>query len=202
MKITFVHGWGCAPNFWDGIIACLTDIDAHKVDLGFIGSAPPAEAPPQPSLFVTHSLGTMWALKHHKNDMTGLVAINGFAAFTDFAPPRILKTMQRNLRRDPHNQMEEFWNAYNLPHHQDINPQKLEQGLDWLAQWNCEAERSSLSVPVLSLIGGQDALLEEAKMQQHWRGHKTETHQGAGHDLPTAQAEWCADKIKECADAL
>lgn len=202
MRITFVHGWGCAPSFWNNVIKRLPNAKYQNINLGFIGNKQDLGSETESSLYVTHSLGTMWALKNRRPQINGLIAINGFTTFQQFTTPRILKTMGANLKRNSQKQMEEFWGSGRLPHHADINPSRLEAGLEWLANWNCESGLKNLESPVLSLIGDKDPILETDKMTEHWQAHETHICNGAGHNLPIAQSEWCAEHIRAFANAL
>lgn len=201
MRITFVHGWGCNAEFWNEIISLLPDHQCETIDLGFAGNAA-IKVSKEKSLYVTHSLGTMWALKNCSEVMSGLVAINGFVSFKEFSSFRILKLMQHNLKTDPQQQMQQFWQMHNLPHHKDIDTERLALGLDWLMEWECSAERETLTGPIISLIGGKDKMLEIDKMQDHWQNYKTAVKEGGDHSLPISHTEWCADHIKKVADAL
>ena len=209
----FVHGWGMDSGIWEEVAAGFPDARKHYVDLGFIGnksceSVPDFKAP----IYVTHSLGTAWALKHHGQDMQALIAINGFVCFQNFADERTLKTMQRRIQRSPEIQMEEFWRSCGFKNNldQSLNKDRLHQGLEWLKDWDVSNILASLDIPVLSLSGGHDAILPLAQMKQEWVAHDIKIVEEGGHILPLSHASWCIEQIegfvseleRECRSAI
>ena len=155
--------------------------------------------PTKKSIYITHSLGALWALKNCAEDIEALVIINGFTNFTNFVDKRVLSAMQKRLKRDPKAQMQEFWQniglGKSLDHTLDID--KLHEGLDWLINWDISAELKSLNAPILSLAGEQDPLLPLAKIKQEWAGVDLKINESGGHLLPLTHPEWCAAQIKE-----
>ena len=198
-RFVFVHGWGAKPAFWDGLLTVLPDIEATKIDLGFIGEDQVStDEPLSPSVFVTHSLGTMWALKNHYPDIDMLISINGFGCFRHFVDERTLQTMQKRLERNPSQQMKEFRDMCAMPHYDDnLNIERLQEGLEWLRSWDMDAELSALEKPVLSLMGQHDPLLPLDRMEQEWAGYDMRICESGGHALPLTDAQWCAYNIKD-----
>ena len=192
-QFTFIHGWGMDSGIWDKLAKYFPSEQSHFVDLWFIGAE---HTPPNnPSIYITHSLGTLWALKYHTPNINALIAINSFTNFTNFVDERILLTMQKQLRRNPQALMNEFWQNIGLenPLDQNLNIDKLREGLDWLINWN---EKAELNAPILSLAGKQDSLLPITQTKKEWAGTNLEVKEDGGHILPLSHPEWCADKIK------
>lgn len=197
----FIHGWGLGPDFWKKLAALLPDARHSFLDLGFIGHEEERPAAPEgAATYVTHSLGTAYALKHHAPAMTALVAINGFARFRNFAQSSTLERMKKNLKRAPLRQMEAFWKMATIETNrpvEDLNIPRLETGLDWLKTFDARANLNTLKCPVLSLAGAQDRILPLAHMKKEWAGHPLHVHPEAGHALPQSHPEWCAAHIRE-----
>ena len=197
MQIVFVHGWGMAPDFWNALIKQLPEIKTQTIDLGFVGtSQTPQKQIDHPAIYVTHSLGTMWALKHHHADMKALIAINGFACFQSFTDAKTLRAMKARIKREPQSQMNDFWDMCNLPKSDDINPAKLAEGLEWLSSWDAGDALKTLECPVLSLAGSNDPILSMPQMKQEWGGYDLRICEGAGHALPITDTQWCVEQIK------
>ncbi len=187
-------------DIWREISEYFPKEQSHFIDLGFINSNNVANIPNDDSnIFITHSLGTLWALKHHAPNMAGLIAINGFTNFTNFTPKRILQAMQKQLQRSPSQQMSDFWNSCGLdePLNKNLNIDKLHEGLKWLIDWDMNAELNNLSVPALSLIGSKDPFLPLEKVEKQWAGADVKIAANGGHILPLSHPKWCAQAIRE-----
>lgn len=79
----FVHGWGTDPDFWERLRPHFPEKQSHFLNLGFIGPDKRIENHKAPSdskrVYITHSLGTLWALKNtraHMYDQYGDVQAN------------------------------------------------------------------------------------------------------------------------------
>ncbi len=186
-------------GIWDDISKYLPKNQTYLIDLGFINSDNVANLPNGKHIFITHSLGTLWALKHHSQNMAGLVAINGFANFTNFAPERTLRAMQTQLQRNPQKQMQDFWEMINLKNDLDprLNIDKLHEGLEWLINWDASAELNALNAPIMSLMGDKDQLLPLPKMEKEWRKADIKINKDGGHILPLSHPKWCVERIRE-----
>ncbi|PCI54959.1 MAG: hypothetical protein COB36_08895 [Alphaproteobacteria bacterium] len=145
----------------------------------------------------------MWALKHHAPDMKALIVINGFTCFPPFTLERTLRTMQKRLARNAGAQMHSFWDSCGLPEEAQnsldgaLNIDRLQDGLEWLIDWDMADALQALSVPILSLNGREDLVLPHEKMQTQWAGFDLQTHEPGGHILPLSHPDWCVDKIKD-----
>ena len=202
--IIFVHGWGMGPAFWDGLRARLPEVKATAVDLGFIGERQSSDATAECNsvIYITNSLGTMWAWKNHSHDMRGLIVINGFSCFQHFAEERTLQVMKTRLQKNPEKQMRDFWETSGLPPSDDLNVQRLKEGLEWLASWDVKETLNSLTCPVLSLAGANDPILPIELMKEEWAGYDMRICEGEGHGLPLSHPDWCANHIKDFIHAL
>ena len=211
--IVFIHGWGEDSRIWEGIANHLSGYNHHFIDLGFISEdndskheiiVPKIDR----AVFVTHSLGTIWALNHIPlQQFDVLVAINGFGRFTDFASNNTLKTMAKSLHCNIFSQMKMFWKNCNLPENMQqiyrplLNREALSQGLTWLGSWD-ECKRlqdlKTMDITVLSLGSENDLILPLEIMKTHWRdlGFEIVIKEQAGHVLPVSHPKWCARQIK------
>ncbi len=214
---TFVHGWGSGPGIWSNLAEAL-QAQGHKHELSFIElefvdgslrglnerrlSIGGVSLIPG-TICVGHSLGTLWLLKHYADlrFVKGFVSINGFYDFSDFVPERQLGAMKKRLARTPLDQMEAFWQLCDMESsavpETNLHIERLQEGLDWLAQWTGKDELLALECPVLALAGDQDRLLHPDIMKEHWGGFELHFCENAGHSLPQSHAHWCAKQIKE-----
>ncbi len=112
-RIVFVHGWGLGPDFWDEMTPLFPEYECGFVDLGFVGTGEDVSAAGS-AIYITHSLGTLWALKNCAEQMSGLVAINGFSSFRRFASKENLAELKESLLKDPAAHMKGFWENIGL----------------------------------------------------------------------------------------
>ena len=196
MNIVFVHGWGCDASYWDHVANNLSEFSIQRVNLGFVGAGVCVSEIEEPSMFIAHSLGTMWALKHYRGLMRGLVAINGFPCFADHTDPKTLRSMILRLQRTPQKQMEDFWDVCDLQHHDRLQISTLLKGLASLKDWDLKTELENLTCPVMSLVGRNDPILNYDVMMRDWAKYEMHIAQDGGHSLPISHAQWCAEKIK------
>lgn len=210
--IVFVHGWGEDSRIWRAIAKFLPGYNHHYKELGFIQNNLPESEHIynlDNAVFISHSLGTLWTLKHIAIDkICALIAINGFGRFTDFTDNKTLDIMAQTLRRNKVLQMKSFWKNCNLPKNMQqmyepvLNESVLSQGLLWLSSWDQRNKLQKLrdrGIPVLSLGGKKDQILPPEIMQEHWEYIRINLvmHQQAGHALPITHPQWCAERIKE-----
>lgn len=212
--IIFVHGWGEDSRIWDRLAECLPEYNHHFIDLGFIGEEGCSKKETKlpecgKAVFITHSLGTLWALNHTPlPKISAFIAINGFGRFTDFATNETLKIMAKSLQRNKILQMEMFWKNCNFPKNMQqiykpvLNESVLSQGLKWLGSWDhCEKlqELRTQGISVLSLGGEKDKILPPQIMREHWKNLKIDLvmNEQAGHALPLSHPHWCARQVQE-----
>lgn len=203
MNLCFVHGWSGTPRIWKELALRLPQTSKTYIDLGYTGAVKD-HTDPGNTIFITHSLGTLWALKYKRAHMKALIAINGFTSFAPFASPRVLETMKRRLLTNPQSQMSEFWlsaDAKETPPVSMLKVNHLIEGLDWLAMWDETQALAQLDIPVLALAGQEDQILPLAKMTAHWQGYAVEVNPEGGHSMPQTHPTWCAEKINEFLNA-
>lgn len=201
MDIRFIHGWGYAPSFWDRLTPFFADKQTTLIDLGFLETDIPPPATIKSSekaIYITHSLGTLYALQHHTSDIAALIVINGFYNFAPFTDEKTLTLMARGLKRAPEAQMKAFWKTCGLtPSYAALNTEKLAEGLENLRSLNTESALENLSVPILVLTAEDDPIAPFSAMQKHWQAYPLQLHLEGGHILPYTQSAWCAERIKE-----
>lgn len=200
IHLVFVHGWGLGPAFWDDLSALFPNSLKSFIDLGFTGSVPSCVLPSEPATYITHSLGTLWALKNAAPRMEALIAINGFAYFAPFTPKSALLQMKKNLRQNPEQQMKEFCQAADIQRKTDpasaFNIPRLQEGLDHLINQDERQTLQTLDSRILSLAGARDNILPLEVMKQEWAGYNLKIHEEAGHALPQSHPQWCAEQIE------
>ena len=199
--LVFVHGWGASTEFWDGLATGLNKNESNRIDLDFFGVTDKSnEHSLQKSVFITHSLGTLWTLKNQAQEIDKLIIINGFYDFMEFSNPRTLRAMKARLQKEPLNQMHDFWDMMQMPipqnYEQKINTKRLIEGLGWLENWEAKDALDALKTDILILAGQNDPLLPIEKMKVHWQGYNLQICEGGGHALPVTNSQWCADKIE------
>ena len=188
-------------RLWEGFHESFPKKQSYFVNLGFINNGDNVSSIPfdSKSIFITHSLGTLWALKYHSHNMAGLISINGFVNFRNFVDKRNLLAMQKQLQRNPEQQMQDFWDMINFKNDldQNLNIDKLHEGLEWLINWDMSAKLSDLNIPILSLMGDEDRLLPLPKMEKEWLMADIKIMKNGGHILPLSHSKWCVEKIRE-----
>lgn len=197
--IVFVHGWGCGPDFWDDMAALFPQARISRVNLGFCGGVE-TELSDGPAVYITHSLGTMWALKHASARMRALIAINGFGCFKPFSTDEVLYSMAEGVRTRPAQQMKAFLRSADIRSYVDAdawNVPALEQGLENLSSWDERTILKDLSCPVLSLAGERDRICDVDVMREAWCGYDLRVCEDAGHGLPQSHPQWCAQHVQE-----
>ncbi len=199
MKIIFVHGWGADTHYWDDLAKCLPVEKSARLDLGFTGRAQARPSGAEgAAIYITHSLGTMWALKHRAAQMKALISINGFPCFNSFTDRKTLSLMKRGLHKNAHLQMKQFYKRANMHAPEDLDIldiKRLEEGLDWLATWDARAILQSLRCPVIALAGSTDKIIPLTHAQEAWQGMDLRVCDQGGHNLPQTHAHWCARNI-------
>lgn len=212
MMLWFVHGWGFDSSVWNPLVAQLPDYAAAFHDRSYFGT-PAAPLPEEPLIAVTHSLGTMLALRELPPQCRGIVAINGFDCFAardDFAgvPRRVVERMVKRLDEDAPTVLSEFrfrcgddtpFDVLAL----DLNA--LRDDLNLLLQGDFRAEAAALTVPLLSLQGGIDPILPLSLREEAFASVpvlERRLHPTAGHLLPRTDASFCAGPITRFAEQL
>jgi pimeloyl-[acyl-carrier protein] methyl ester esterase len=200
MQIVFVHGWGFNAEIWQGIISHLPDRNVATIDLGFVASeAKSLSSLPKNSVIIGHSLGVLWSLMHMPARPVALISLCGFDRFSPPVPKRQLEIMKRGLKRNPEAQMTSFWRSCDITSYaapEALNQEKLDEGLDWLMNWNAHAELVNLSCPVHVIAARDDKIVPEEMSCNIWQKQDIDWSPEGGHALPLTHPGWCADQIK------
>lgn len=197
-NITYIHGWGGEARFWDVLRGHLPPHQTHLIDLGYRNAPVLDVAAETNGIYVTHSLGTMWALRHHANNIGTLIVINGFHSFRDFVSPVTLRAMKRGVQQNPQTQMSAFFKQADLPEALcNWKQPELVTGLDMLAQDTYAEQLSSIKGKIIILAGENDQIISPEHMQKQWLGYDVKICEKGGHALPLTHPQWCAAHIIE-----
>ena len=219
VQLVLVHGWGFDAGVWTPLRDLLGDMagDVATVvhDLGFFGH--PAEARPEgaaitgaPVVAVGHSLGFMWLLRQRPFAWDALVSVCGMPRFTaaaDYPPgvaPRILERMAARMKREPQATVDDFRRRCGVGAVAEgdgkrLDESRLNEGLDWLGEWDLRDSLAAETVPLLALGGEEDEIVPWALSEEiYGRRPGTVLHgaPGGDHGLPQTQAQWCADHLR------
>lgn len=206
MDLVFIHGWGFHGGLWHDLRSRISGLEHGLVDLGFIRDGPKGIGTwPENAVYVGHSFGLLWLLKHGPKHMRGLISVAGFDRFHDHGDIDALNTMKAGLDRNPSAQMRAFWQACGLS--QPIQPASpdpatLKAGLDWLATWDASERQAGLDCPVLALAAEDDAIVPKAMSEAVWQGRELRMRSDGGHGLPLTEPDWCHAEIMRFFDAL
>lgn len=204
MILIFVHGWGFDRTVWHRVVDGFDDHACGHVELGFTGKPPVTDIPAN-AVVIGHSLGVMWALRHAPGTIRGLVSIGGFDSFAAHIPGREMRAMQRNLRSDPDKQMKSFYAACGyLPYYNinTMNLMRLDEGLQWLGEWDERSMLSHLKCPVMALGAEDDLIVPSSMTHAIWDKYNLRMAEKGGHVLPLTRHDWCKAHIREFIDAL
>ena len=205
MKLVFVHGWGFDAKIWDGIASHFKDMEVSRIDLGFLGEPSGGEVSGDSAqisgdaVVIGHSLGAMWALKNMTEPPRGFISICGFDRFSPPVERKLLTMMKRGMAQKPDVQLNHFWRncgiaPYSAP--QNINPQALAKGLDWLMNWDARMEFAQLQCPCHTMAAKDDQVLPFALSCKIWGEDYVQWSEEGGHALPLTRPKWCADHVR------
>ena len=202
MSLVFVHGWAFDAGFWDPVRTELDDLASAAVELGFRGRGLEIPNLEEPLVAIGHSLGFLWLLHERPFPWTKMIAVNGFPRFVDGGgftpgvPAGTVEGMIAGLDQTPSRVVENFLalcGGGEAP--DDLNPDRLRDGLNWLLRWDARAAMKDENVYVLA--GRGDPIVPEAMTEHAFAGRPIRWH-GGGHLLPLTDPKWCANKIREC----
>ena len=117
---------------------------------------------------------------------------------------RASRRLKRGLEREPGATLQAFWRscgASGFAWPEALNVARLDEGLDWLMQWDARQAKAALTCPVLALASRDDAIVPPAMSEAIW-GENIVWSPDGGHVLPLQHAEWCARHVLEFADTL
>jgi pimeloyl-[acyl-carrier protein] methyl ester esterase len=209
-RFVLVHGWGFNANLWDDFAPLLGDAEIVRVDLGFIsGASGDSSSFPEDAIAIGHSLGTAWLLRQFAEGggcpFRALVAIQGFDRFCPHVPRARLAGMRRGLKRDPAATLAAFWRACGVETFAPadaLNPERLDEGLAWLTQWDLREAKAALACPVLALAARDDAIVSPSMSAAIWGDDNIRWSDWGGHVLPLSRPDWCARHVLDFAHDL
>ena len=204
--LVFVHGWGFHNGLWRDAAARLRGFDIHHIELGFLRGGPMgASTMPKNAVYIGHSFGLMWLLKHAPRPMRGLVSVAGFDCFYAHIGADQIERMRAGLDRNPSAQMEHFWKSCGtsrFAERDDFDVAALRAGLGWLAAWDERPARAALSCPFLALAAEDDKIVPLSMTRAIWGADELRLRPEGGHALPLTSPQWCADEIDDFARRL
>jgi pimeloyl-[acyl-carrier protein] methyl ester esterase len=205
MHAVFVHGWGYHAGLWEDVIALCPELSVSRADLGFVAGGPAGvETWPEDSIAIGHSLGLLWLLQQERR-FRALVSVQGFDCFCCHVPTGRVEAMRRGLKQNAAATLGNFWRSCGTPdfaNPEDLNVDKLDEGLDWLMNWNATGKAAALDCPVLALAARDDPIVPATMSASIWGEKNVTWSDEGGHALPLRRPEWCADRIKEFARGL
>ena len=206
MHFVLVHGWGFHAGIWADVLNHLEGSEVTLVDLGFISGGPKGETDwPGDAITVGHSLGVLWLLKQGGNRFRALVSIQGFDCFCCHIARSRVEALKRGIEREPHATLQAFWRScgaagFGLP--DALNAARLDEGLDWLMQWDARESKDELACPILALASRDDVIVPASMSEAIWKESGIVWSEDGGHVLPLRHPRWCARHVLEFANAL
>jgi pimeloyl-[acyl-carrier protein] methyl ester esterase len=205
MHFVLVHGWGFHAGIWADFVTHLGDARVTLVDLGFVSGGPKGKDEwSEDSIAVGHSLGLLWLLRQGR-PFKALVSMQGFDCFSCHVPASRISALKRGLERDAGGTLQAFWRScgaagFALP--EALNVSRLDEGLDWLMQWDESEAKQQLERPMLALATRDDPIVPPAMTESIWRKTGIVWSNDGGHVLPLRHPRWCARYVLEFAHAL
>ena len=81
--LVFVHGWGFHNGLWRNVAERLPDFRACHIELGFLRGGPMGDSElVRNAIYIGHSFGLMWLLKHAPHPFRGSLAWPGSTVFS------------------------------------------------------------------------------------------------------------------------
>jgi pimeloyl-[acyl-carrier protein] methyl ester esterase len=205
MRFVLVHGWGFHAGIFADFVSHLKGAEVTLVDLGFVSGGPKGASDwPADAIAVGHSLGLLWLLERGQSRFRALASVQGFDCFACHVAPSRLAALKRGLEREPAATLQAFWRscgASGFAWPGALNVARLDEGLDWLMQWDARQAKAALTCPTLALASRDDAIVPLAMSAAIW-GENIVWSPDGGHVLPLQYAEWCARHVLEFADTL
>jgi len=199
MKLVFMHGWSFDASFWHPVCHALGQCDMTLLERGYSGARPFTTLPDQPFVLVTHSAGTLWALRHSLPQCRKIIAFNGFARFSqadDFPQGlsiRVLTRMRTRLARTTNETVMQFRRQFTpfipCPPHLDLPV--LDEGLVELMEGDGRATAHSLGRSLMAIHGTDDELVSGAMHEASFPDATRLIFEG-GHLLPFTAPHQCA----------
>ena len=151
MRFVLVHGWGFHAGIFADFVSHLRGAEVTLVDLGFVSGGPKGASDwPADAIAVGHSLGLLWLLERGQSRFKALVSVQGFDCFACHVAPSRLAALKRGLEREPGATLQAFWRscgASGFAWPEALNVARLNEGLDWLRQWDARQAKAALTCP-------------------------------------------------------
>lgn len=206
----FVHGWAFDRTFWGPLRRALAGLSSVASDRGYFGQIDHPDVS-GPVAVVSHSLGSMLALRDMPQDCVALVAINGFDCFVATSdapgvPRRVMDRMLDKFRREPAEVVADFRRrcGESAPI-TDLATDRLHDDLSFLREGDERRRTIEVGIPLLSLHGGEDPILSAEQRATVFAGAadlQRAVHPSAGHLLPSSDPVWCAGHIRSLLERL
>jgi pimeloyl-[acyl-carrier protein] methyl ester esterase len=200
-RLVFYHGWGFDGAVWRTLLPYLAAWPQQIIDLGYYGTPSKSAETETPWIAVTHSYGTIRALRDANDYCLGLISINGFACFLekeDYRPAvsrRVLDRMIARLEAKPRDVLAEFRSRCGGgPPPDRLELERLRDDLQDLADSDCRAQLAAFTGPVLQLAGSADGIVApEMTSHAFAKARRLETAwlEGGDHLLPLSAPAWC-----------
>ena len=211
MRLLFVHGWALDRTLWTGVLEALGPLaeGAALPDAGYYGQPykPPALDPAQRWLGVGQSLGSLELLADPPVALAGVVAIDGFARYSqapDFrpgVPGRVLQRMAEWLEQDGALPVDFVTRAGGTAPPGDKDILRMVAGLNRLE--TLDGRRSAL--PIWSLHADRDPIAPLAMAEASFQGMDLRARQvrdAGDHLSPVHAPQACAALIRDAVQAL
>jgi pimeloyl-[acyl-carrier protein] methyl ester esterase len=181
-------------------------VEVSLIDLGFVSGGPKGATDwPEDVIAVGHSLGLLWLLENGGGRYRALVSIQGFDCFSCHVAPSRLAALQRGIERDPGGTLQAFWRscgAAGFAWPEALNIARLDEGLDWLTNWDARKAKDELKCPVLALASRDDPIVPVSMTEAIWGEKGVVWLPDGGHVLPLRHPRWCARHVLEFAHSL
>jgi pimeloyl-[acyl-carrier protein] methyl ester esterase len=205
-RLALIHGWGFDMSTWNELRSDINIYDQDIADIGYFGKEQPIDC--RDAVIVGHSHGVQRALAAGLGTARALIAINGFARFSqapDYqpaTPPRLIDRMIRRFDEAPEEVLVDFRRRCGTEQSWSGTPNlaRLRAGLVALRDEDHRAELKKTDIPVLALFGARDEIVSPA-MAAHAlasaRDLETAHAEDGGHLLPLSHPAWCAAQIMD-----
>jgi pimeloyl-[acyl-carrier protein] methyl ester esterase len=215
-RLLFAHGWALDYTLWDRVRALLgaDALDAVVLDAGYYGAPhePDKLDAERPVLGVGQSLGALNLLAAPPVPLAGLVAIDGFARFSEAADfpqgnsGRVLDLLAKRMRKSAGPVVADFLAkalGASSPPREGFDIHRLAEGLQKLAELDGRA--ASRRLPIWRLHASNDPIASLAMADASFAGAQVmvrQVREAGDHLSPVTAAETCAELIRTALRAL
>ncbi|GEM_PF-5712336 len=206
MQMIWAHGWAYDAGTWEKLLPYFPDQEHVLLERGYFGATPQAlpDILEENCVFVAHSFGCMWLLRHAPRAPKALITFAGFDCFHAHIAARVLKSMQLQLRRNAEAQLQRFRVSCGDDRALDASQLDLESlsaDLKALAEWDERECFANWDIPKHCIAAENDQITPPAMLREIW-GEQLSWHPQGHHALPLLEPEFCAREIQELLHAL